>query len=389
MIWINFLHLYQPANVEPETIQEATEKSYWRLVTAMEKNPGSKMTFNINGCLVERWQEMGYGELIGRIAKLQERGQLELVGTAAYHPIIPLIPANEAEAQIRINEEIISQAFGLSKKPRGFFFPEMAYSPEAGKTIKKLGYEWVILDEILGNGKIKAGRIYKDEINGLKIVFRSRRYSHSYVPESIRDLLENKTEDQVVTGTDGELYGLRHDDPGHLFEKVLQSDNLETKTVSEFVDSAQTPEIIQAWPGSWESTSQEIKSEYPFRLWQNPDNQIHKLMWELANLAIKTANKHAGDDNYYWARRHLMRGLASCSFWWASEKDFAHIYGPKAWNPDEIERGVNELIRSVRALDDEITRQVKVRAEGLYIEIKRLVWERHWKYHWKHGSHAK
>lgn len=386
MIWVNFLHLYQPANADPETVEEATEKSYLRLVSALESHPHIKMTFNISGCLVARWRVLGHDDLIKRIAALVKSGQLELTGTVAYHPIIPLIPEEEVERQIKENEDIITNAFGLQKKPAGFFFPEMAYSPGAGKLIKRLGYEWVILDEILASSKVDSSRTYIDKKNGLKVIFRSRRYSHSYVPDTIWKLLAKGDDQIIVSATDGELYGLRHNDPGGSFEELLADDRLKTLTVSELAVRTDKPERMDVLAGSWESTTSQLKASRPFELWQNPDNKIHALMWELANLAIKTTNKHKDDDNYYWARWHLVRGLASCSFWWASEKDFAHIYGPKAWNPDEIERGTVELIRSIRALEDEITRRVKVKAEELYIEIKRLIWQRHWKHHWKNGD---
>lgn len=37
MKWINFLHLYQPVNADPAIIKEAAEKSYYRIVSALEK----------------------------------------------------------------------------------------------------------------------------------------------------------------------------------------------------------------------------------------------------------------------------------------------------------------------------------------------------------------
>jgi len=105
-------------------------------------------------------------------------------------------------------------------------------------------------------------------------------------------------------------------------------------------------------------------------------------LWQLANLVYKTVEDYKKDDNYGWARWHFVRGLASCTFWWASAKDF-RLFGPISWSPDEIERGSNELIRAIRALDDVTTRRTKIKAERLYIKIKQMVWDRHWKYYWK------
>ena len=47
MLWINFLHIYQPANSDAFVIREATEKSYLRLIRALEEHPNLHFTFKI------------------------------------------------------------------------------------------------------------------------------------------------------------------------------------------------------------------------------------------------------------------------------------------------------------------------------------------------------
>jgi alpha-amylase/alpha-mannosidase (GH57 family) len=387
MLWINFLHLYQPANADAHSIKEATELSYLRLIKALEENPEIKFTLNITGSLIVRWDEMGYENLLKRINSLRERGQIELTGTAAYHPLLPLIPKEEAIRQIKENEKILRKYFGENFKPRGFFLPEMAYSREVAKIVKKLGYEWIILGEIVEKGKIGEtdfNKIYEDKDSGLKIIFRSRKLSESYVPETLNKIIARGENDNlIITATDGELYGLRHNDPEQEFEKVLKNPKLKTKTVSEFIDEHKKTEKIKPKAGSWVSTEEDLKNGQPYILWSNKKNKIQKNIWKLANLAYKTSEKYKNDSNYTWARWHLVRGFASCTFWWASGKNFSHIFGPYAWSPDEIERGVNELIRSIRALDDVATRPTKIKAEKLYIKIKKMVWKNHWQYYWR------
>jgi hypothetical protein len=121
----------------------------------------------------------------------------------------------------------------------------------------------------------------------------------------------------------------------------------------------------------------------PYALWENSGNGIQRRIWKLAKLASKTIKENKEDDNYKWARWHLVRGLASCTFWWASGKDFSHIYGPKAWNPDEIEKGIRELIRAIRSIENVKTRKTKINAEKLYLRIKQIIWSEHWEKHWK------
>ncbi|MFA4834207.1 MAG: polysaccharide deacetylase family protein [Patescibacteria group bacterium] len=386
MLWINFLHLYQPVNTDARFIKEATELSYSRIIRALEEHPNLKFTLNITGALILRWEELGYGDLLKRLNNLREKGQIELTGTAAYHPLLPLIPKEEVIRQIKENEEILQKHFGKNFRPRGFFIPEMAYGAKVAKIIKKLGYEWIILDEIANGGKLGEtdfNKIYEDRNSGLKIIFRSRRFSESFVPQTLNKISIEKSDNLIITATDAELYGLRHNDQTGEFENILKNPDLETKTISEFIDEREKAEKIKPLSGSWVSTEEELKNGQPYILWSDKKNKIQKNIWKLANLAYKTAEKYKKDDNAYWARWHLVRGLASCSFWWASGKDFSHIFGPLSWNPDEIERGVNELIRAVRALDDANTRKTKIKAEKLYLKIKKLVWKKHWTYYWK------
>ncbi len=383
-IWINFLHLYQPANVDAYHIQEAVNKSYYRLVRALEEHPQIKFTWNISGCLLQRWEEMNYFDLIQRIKKLVERKQLEITGTAAYHALLPLVGEAEVIEQIKANEVILQKHFGVKFKPKGFFLPEMAYSPEVAKIIKKRGYQWIILDEILYSGhlgQVDFNRVYTDTNSGLKVVFRNRRQSSAYVPDNLKDFLADH--DVVISATDAELYGLRHEDPTAELEKILKRDSFRTQLISDFITQREKTARVKILSGNWESTEKELKTNEPYALWQAKNHPIQKAIWELARYAQSLDKKHRKDPNYYWYRWHLVRGLASCTFWWASGRDFSHNFGPRAWSPDEIERGINELIRSVRSLHSHLTRANKIKAEKMYLRLERLIWEKHWRYYWQ------
>lgn len=375
MIWINFLHLYQPGSIGNRAIEDAIEKSYARIAAALEKNPHIKFTLNISGCLLLRIEELGFDNLIERFRKLIKNGQLELVGSASYHPLLPLIPVDEAKKQIKENEGILKKYFGENLKLQGFFLPEMAYSSKVGKLIKSLGYKWIILDEISATEKINPEIGYEDAGTGLKVIFRSRKVSQTFVPET---LLSSHSHDIIITATDGELYGLRHNDPTGKLEKLLTLNHHETQTVSEFINKRSLTKKIVLRPSNWESTEEELGNGLAYALWYNENNPLHKELWKLAGLAHKTLKKFKNDSNCEWADWHFKRGLASCTFWWASAKDFRDIFGPLAWSPDDIERGVNDLVRAIRSIKDKDSLPQKLRAEKLNAKIRRMIWEKHW-----------
>lgn len=378
MLWINLLHLYQPANIDKTKLIEATEKSYERILRALEEHPNIKFTLNIAGCLLVRWDEdLHRIDLIKRFKKLLDRGQIELTGSAAYHALLPLVPEREAKRQIVENEKIIKKYFGVQIKLKGFFLPELAYSPTIARLIKKLGYRWLILDEVSAGKKIETEKIYLDKNSGLKIIFRDRRLSESYVPEKITGLLPmNKI---VVSTTDAELYGLRHLDQTAIFEKLLKSTKLRTEIISGYIEQQPLAGKIELTASSWQSTKNELAHNVPFALWQNPNNKIQKNLWQLAQLAEKIYTDKHKDQNTWWSRWHLVRGLASCTFWWASNKDLRKVFGPLAWNPDEVEKGINELARSVRSQELSTDLKTKLKAERLVTETKNLLWRTHWR----------
>ena len=243
--------------------------------------------------------------------------------------------------------------------------------------MKKLGFGWIILDSINSLVKVEENTFYKIKNIGLKVVFRDRSVSKSYPAEVIYLKLKKKFKDQtIISATDGEIYGHFHEDwQGHL-EKVLQDDGAEVLSVVDYLKTSKKDKAIILQNASWESTEPELKKNIPYALWNHPQNNIHQLLWKLVDLASDLVYKYRQDKNFVWARRHLDRGLSSCTFWWASAKKPSE-FSPLTWNPDMIDNGSEELIRAVRSLDKASTKE-KIKAEKLYIEIKKNTWLDHW-----------
>lgn len=389
MRWINLLHFYQPANTEYFYISEALDRSYFRLLRLMEENPNLKMTWNVSGCLLERLQESKEGlDFIYRLKKIIASGQVEITSTAAYHGFLPLLPKGEVIKQIEENEKILRDILGIYSKPHGFFLPEMSYSPELAKIIYDLGYKWIMVDEVAASGQEidKNEPLYIDKNSNLKVLLRNRIVSNSYPPISLKSELEKDEEAIIISATDAELYGLRHEDPSGEMESIVKNKKIKTETISEFIKEREANKFeideLNLAASSWETQESEIGTKGVFALWNDENNEIHQELWKLAKLAMSLNDEFSQDKNYKWYRWHLVRGIASCTFWWASAHDFKAVFGPKAWSPDTIERGLEDMIRSIRSLDSIESKKYKLEAENYYLKIKKLIWEDHWTKHW-------
>jgi len=382
MLWINFLHLYQPANSSAERIKEAADKSYYRLTRLLEEHPTLHFTFNISGCLLERLRDDGFNDLLERWRQLIGDGRLEITGSAAYHGFLPLLPVDEVEYQIRRQEEITKEILGVDLRGHGFFLPELAYTPALAKLIKGRGYEWLVLDEasLPADIQLAAGG-YIDTNSGLKVIVRRRDFSNAYIPELIQKLaVQPSVPAAIITATDAELYGLRHEDPTAEMEKMAALPELQTLTVSGYLQNQERLAEVAFRSASWETNWAE-DGDQPFSIWQDRHNRLQTDLWCLVDLVFETGRRYQNDPNLAAYRWHLDRGLASCMFWWASGRDFSHNFGPVAWNPDEVENILNDLVRSVRSLQSPASRKEKLAVEKLAARIKRNLWRCHWKKH--------
>ena len=155
MKWAQFLHFYQPALQQKDILEAVVAESYRPLFKYFAEHD-VKLTINVGGSLLELFAEHKYFDLIEYLRTAAERGHIEFTGSAKYHAFLPFLEPAEIERQIIINDETSKKYLGDVYKPKGFFPPEMAYTPELPAILERLGFSWMLLDEIAYNGKPDA-----------------------------------------------------------------------------------------------------------------------------------------------------------------------------------------------------------------------------------------
>lgn len=377
------MHIYQPPRQNEYIFHEVARESYFEIAKFFDMYDELKLTMNLSGSLLEQLIEYRYDKLLENFVRAFANGELELVGSAMYHPILPLLPESEIERQIILDENIKKQIFGEEYKRRGFYLPEMAYSRKVAEILDRMGFEWIILDEISYSGKLDSfdkGKVYKIKDLKLKAIFRDRKISDYFVPEKIKEISkETPQEDRnIITATDGELYGHHHQDFYNKTKEAFTDGNVKSLKVSEFIRQFDESDLEEVDPvaSNWESKEEELLENIPFSYWNYPGNKIQENLWEFANLVILEIEKCKADENYGIARVLLDKGLASCHFWAASGKTAA-IWKDIIWNPDTIESGNLFLIRAMRSIR-EMPVAKRMEAEKRFLEITRLIWDMHW-----------
>lgn len=379
MIWGNFLHFYQPAEQKKEVLDAIVSQCYRPIFSKLKILPGVKITVNISSCLLELLDEHGYLDVIEDIKECVKLGKIELVGSAKYHALLPLLNAEEIKRQIVSNEETLRKYFGKDLHLSGFFPPEMAVNTTVLKVLKQISYKWVILDEIslgVNLSHINTQVIFKDKLTGLAILPRSRRLSNLLMSGVVRDsktFTESLGEDlnsssYLVSAMDGETFG--HHRPGLedlLFQLVSGKHTYQSLLLSEILDKYKSVKYIEAKPSTWASSAEDISNGVQFASWKDPTNPIHKLQHKLTKLVTNEFYKSKRKGNPR-IRRDFDLALASDHYWWASAKPW--------WSVEMIELGAYRLLKVLEALGS--SKKMLAEANNIYSQIVKLAfsWQR-------------
>jgi alpha-amylase/alpha-mannosidase (GH57 family) len=361
------LHIYQPPSQTPDVLARIVDESYRPLLRTFRVRSGLRASVNINAVTTEMLIDHGYGDVVQAIRDLAETGQIELTGSGKYHPILPLIPPEEASRQIALNAESHARLFGDAYRPRGFFPPEMAFAPPVASPIAAAGHDWMLLGGIASTAstwplervhRVESEQsfsvLFRDDILSNIISFRS-----TDVPDFIgklRALTSPRMARYVVIAMDGETYG--HHIPGweeeflgRLYDAIASpaptgrsraargqdASFIHPATLSEIVDRFPAGAPLTPRASSWSTTQWDLDNHDPFPLWNHPGNEIQDLLWRHLHHALALFNEARGlapeAEETRIARVALDRAEHSDQFWWASRRPH--------WSPALVQRGLN------------------------------------------------
>lgn len=371
MYWANLLHIYQPPGQKKEIIQKVAKESYLRIIEILKKRPTVKISLNINASLTEQLPSAGQSSIIRDLKILASRGQVEFTGSAKYHVILALLPESEIVRQIELNNKTNQKNFGKLWQPTGFFIPELCYSKAVAKVIKKLGFKWIVLDEIAYNGKfnqVKFDKKYIIKDIGLPVFFRNTRISNLFFTaeaKTINDFFrilkkDGRSNKYLLTALDGENLGHHQKEMDELYKQLLDTLKFKAINFSEMLKICKESQKVEPINSSWSSREEDSKRNIYYPLWKNPKNEIHRRQWQLTNFVIDTVNKHEKDTNFPAARKKLDQALHSDQYWWASANPW--------WSVEIIENGAKMLVNTLKSLKT-ISPTVLQKAENLYRQI--------------------
>ena len=396
IIWAPVFHFYQPPTQFPAVLKKICHESYRPLIDLLGEFERARATVNINGSLTQMLLDCGAQDVVDGLRHLAESGRIELLGSAMYHPILPLIPQSEIVRQIELNHATNRRAFGDVYAPRGFFPPELAYDAVVADAVSKTGHRWVLASGIACatdwpvsvvhrvEGQADLAVLFRDDIVSNRISFKNID-GFGFI-DHLRSLGRREASTYVVTAMDAETFGHHVIDwerlfLAHVYAQFDQEPNgvpldlqqrvdlatqhrqilevpaprgreLRVVTATELLDLFPAGSTTTPRPSSWSTSGEDLARGVPYPLWKDPSNHVQVLLWrhlriclEIVELATRTAVPDA-KPSVDIARGLLDRALHSCQFWWASRRPM--------WDLNMIERGLAEqravVINAMRAV---------------------------------------
>ncbi len=368
------LHFYQPPGQVPGVLRRIVNECYRPLIRVFREHPNARASFNINAVLTEMLDDHGYHDVIEGLAELAASGRVEITGSGKYHPILPLIPQDEAARQIALHNETNARLLGPAYRPRGFFPPEMSWDHSIAPLVAQGGHEWVIMSGIACPVTWPLDRIHREHAGArdLAVLFRDDLLSNkiSFKSTDVRGFLEDlraladpAADRYVVIAMDAETYGhhiphWEQDFLANLFQTLAETDvaparrtgargtapllAVKPAMLSDLVDRVPAGTTIVPRASSWSTTQDDLSHGNPYPLWRHRGNEIHRLLWRhleqtlaLFTMAqgVLAQNGHAGaNGDLQAARAYLDMALHSDQFWWASRRPH--------WSVNLVHRGL-------------------------------------------------
>ncbi|HUK53347.1 MAG TPA: alpha-amylase/4-alpha-glucanotransferase domain-containing protein [Candidatus Binatia bacterium] len=145
------IHAHQPIGNFDSVFENSYQKSYLTFLQAVERHPGIRIGLHISGPLLE-WLEVKHPEYFELLRGLVAKGQIEMVGSGFYEPILISIPPEDRVEQLRRMADYLEKHFG--RRPQGAWLTERVWEPQLPGSLAAGGVEYTLVDDVhfLGAG---------------------------------------------------------------------------------------------------------------------------------------------------------------------------------------------------------------------------------------------
>jgi len=321
----------------------------------------ARLHMSFSGTLLKQLEDPGVRETFGDVVNVGDflnryrHSNIEFVGSGLYHPVYPLCPAADWDAQTEWWKGLGRHLLGRENFS-GFWPPEMGFCMEMIPMLARHGYKYVLVDSIFIKPKREMRweelryRPYLARYGGAEIVVvpRDRELSNAQLSGLDPGWFQHEVYERtkhctfpalVTTWTDGENGGWfrsTHVDSGfwgYFYRPILDRYRAGTLGfipihISEYLRKYPPQEEVEVHQGAWNT---EHHWGGDFIQWTG--SLLQKRGWEEIKRAsdyywqvkkefdqIRASGKHSEEAEHLIMRafEHLLSGETSCNFYWGS-----------------------------------------------------------------------
>lgn len=355
------LHFYQPWWQFPDVLNRIVDECYRPIFSWLARRTRFSFSANVNWSLLELLRAHGHDDVIALIKDAADRGKIELFGTAAHHPILPLCDADETGRQIARDREGKASLGIPPSTCGGFYLPEYAFDGGVARPLLRAGFSYTVADDALfaaQHASVPFDRVPK--VGGLSVFLRSRlwgnlisqgrydfdRFGGEFEP-AIGRWFGGRT-GYVALATDAETFGHHHKT---LFARLLKPMVENWELDGSRIEILPFEELLRIFgpapcdmavpPGTWSTENYDFVSGDHFPLWNSPKNIYHKALWTLVGAARKFGADPASSED-------VLKALSSCCWW--------QVSGRPSFNPSLMMFGAKKALEIIERSGDEKTR---------------------------------
>jgi len=313
---------------------------------------------------LEQLQHYGYSSWINDLKTLVVAERVELVGSAAYHPLLTKIDPAIAETEIILNEFGLGYFLGMRqgfegepavmlKNLKGFFPPELAISDAVTGLVSDLGYSWLVADvpalgALAGNTEFPFTHYYRVSDFSAKVLIRDRELSNMLAfkrTPSIEDVIdyiegvEEKISSEYVgfVCLDGETFGHHYQEGISTLSLLIDYLNAKGSSILSITELSRHMDgitIDTLSESTWGDVEEDVVNETTYKFWANKKDLINQKLWELDNVLQKHATNNLlinidtsnmtelfstkQDNLKNTVALQILKCLHSDKFWWSS-----------------------------------------------------------------------
>ncbi len=330
------VHAHQPYFQFPEVRETIYQESYLPFLRVLEKYPHARVSLSLTKSAGE-WLPREFFE---KIRALTQGKKIELLVTSAYHYILPLMPPEVIENQLRASQAFCERRVQVTPA-RGVFLPELAFTPETAQAIGDLGFLWTIADDALfgycrrnlpphlrvPNNWIPMSRncaVFLRAHDRSEDIARGRyENGRAFLRRLIHDQQSWRNEcgitgpSYIVLVVDMETFG--HHPPKDSLERFLESF---FDGAAEFCDTCELAffsSLLSQFPkrkadippGSWATSREDFEQKSYFPLWNHRDNPFHRAWNEFAQVVFSLARLYSSQE----LADFIQKIFGSCTPW--------------------------------------------------------------------------